>query len=115
MGSPMKLLNSAIELRSTYPRWLSGPRGIVHGQPQGGHRVDLPADEAFDVQLPQAHFPRYGATAHRRESRWRSMTWPPQENGSTMVRPTMRRPVWRSSVNRVSHPASSAEATIRES
>ena len=40
---------------------------------------------------------------------------PPQANGSTMVRPAMRRPVWRSSVNRVSHPASSAEATIKES
>ena len=25
MGSSMQLLNSAIELRSTYPRWLSGP------------------------------------------------------------------------------------------
>lgn len=25
MGSPMKLLGSAIELRSTYLRWLSGP------------------------------------------------------------------------------------------
>ena len=38
-----------------------------------------------------------------------------QAKGSMMVRPAMRRPVWRSSVNRVSHPASSAEATISES
>ena len=90
MGSPMKLLGSAIELRSTYPRWLSGPGAPSTDKPQEGHRADLLADAAFDIQIPCAHFPRC-----RAGGRWTGGTGRAGGGGAGRSGLTANRQGWR--------------------